>query len=66
MNAKNFVRWFSKRTLKGGGQTARCRAPAMPWGMGGDEAGLLLRMQVPLLRNVASAIVHVTTAGARA
>lgn len=89
-------RWFSKmtRSRKGVGKTKHYRAPLMPWGIGQDEIGPLLRSwslrvdevrtrpygfwrgpgvalvklstHVPLLRNIAPAIVHVTTVGATA
>jgi O-methyltransferase involved in polyketide biosynthesis len=83
-------RWFSKKTLRGFGKTEHYRAPPMPWGIGQDELGPLLRSwsprvrsvktqpygfwrgpgralivlstHVPFLRNIAPAIVHVTTA----
>jgi O-methyltransferase involved in polyketide biosynthesis len=85
-------RWFSRKAQKGFGKTKHYRAPPMPWGIGQDELGPLLRSwsssvrdvktqpygflrgpgvamvklstHVPLLRNIAPAIAHVTTARA--
>jgi len=82
-------RWFSRKTQKGFGKTKHYRAPPMPWGIGQDELGPLLRSwsprvrsvktqpygywrgpglalialstHIPYLRNIAPAIVQVTT-----
>lgn len=45
-------RWFSKKTQKGFWKTKHYRAPLMPWGIGQDEIGPLLRSWSPHVREV--------------
>lgn len=45
-------RWFSKKTLDGFGKTKAYTAPPMPWGVGQNELGPLLRRWSPRVTSV--------------
>ncbi len=47
-------RWFSRKTLRGFRKTRAYQAPPMPWGIGQDEVG-------PLLRGLSSRVKDVRT-----
>ena len=45
-------RWFSKKSRKGFDRTKNYRVPRMPWGIGQDEIGPLLRSWSPRVQEV--------------